>query len=466
MRSLALWMLCACLCAETGTHTFLREIKLDKNSGLTAPAVTPGTQLDDKLVETLTQTETELLKQDSYRDAKVKPERIPAGAEQVDLHLHSTPGTRYTVNEVRFTGNLGEPEADLARALRAVRSHRVWRVLWIAHPPYSDSGVADDLDRLQSFYYSRGYFDAKTSLDNAALNGNQATLTFRVDSGPKYKLETPIAETCRCVLDARRQAEREGKIDFKAQLALPSGIPQFQPGDRYRVGRIEFSGNHRFRDTDVRRALVLDEGELFDGQRLRNSLARINQLGFFETVSMDNVQISRHPELQTADVSITVKERKPGRWSISGPVGPPSFAGPLEGTISRRLPIPTWFVSATWIAFDPLAKFLPFSIGNGWVPLFSIGRPLLPGSVWTTGLTISPQLGWQGMVASYVMAHAVYGAKLALHINRIRENELAIPVEGRQGYLICGPKKSHFAWARTAAGMGLDWVGQSYLGVQ
>jgi hypothetical protein len=212
----------------------------------------------------------------------------------------------------------------------------------------------------------------------------------------------------------------------------------------------------------VRRALTLDEGELFDWGRLRRSLARVNQLGFFEPVTTENVEVSRHPEQQTADITIALKEKKRGRWSISGPVGPPSLAGPVEGTVAMRLPASTYFASATWMAFNPIAKYLPFLPQHPWIPIAALERPLIPGQAWTTGFSITPQLGWQAVLIGYGVNHALAGARMALGLNRVAAPELAVPVEGRTGFLVCREPKPRLWPVRVGTGMVLDFVGRAY----
>ena len=145
-----------CGTARAEVHRFLREIRVDRNSGLSAPPVEPGTLLTDELVRKLADTERELLKQNGYRDPQVEPEIIPIRSEQADLHLHTKPGVRTVVYDVRFTGNPVLPLADLLRALRATRVARAWKVFWIAHPPYTEEGVEEDRASLESFYYARG----------------------------------------------------------------------------------------------------------------------------------------------------------------------------------------------------------------------------------------------------------------------------------------------------------------------
>lgn len=457
-------LLLTALIASADTRQYLREIKLDKNCGFTAPPVEAGTVLDDKLVATLAETERELLRQQGYRDPTVTPEIIPVKYGTADLYLHSDPGPRTVITEFHFTGDPVLPEAQLARALQATRTHRVWHVFWLSHPPFADAAIDNDAQNLKSFYYSRGYFDADVQPDGVKYDGEKAVVTYRVSAGRRYELTTPVQEICRCLLDQRREAEKQGRLDFRAELQVaPALTTNVQTGDPVHVGRIEFNGNQHFSDASIRRAMVLDEGALFDRGKLRQSIARVNQLGFFEPVTADGVRITRHAEDGTADIHIALKEKKRGKWSISGPVGPPSFAGDLDGTVSMRLPLSNWFASASWVAFDPLAKYLPFLPTKPWIPIIALQRPLIPGQTWTSGVSFSPMLGWQGMLLSYAASHVGHEGKVLLGLNRVAAPELAVPVEGRSGSVICKPPKPVLWWMRAGAGMALDFATRSYM---
>ena len=159
---------------------------------------------------------------------------------------------------------------------------------------------------------------------------------------------------CSTLLAARREAERRGVLDFSAKL---NPQPNIDVGKPYRTGRIEFTGHHHYADSTLRRNFVLDEGDWLDRRLLLKSIARLNQTGLFERIEERDIAILRHPETSLADVTIRLKERKGRAWSISGPVGPMSFAGPLQASLSSRLP--AW---ATYAAS---------------ISLFVYGRPLL-----------------------------------------------------------------------------------------
>ena len=225
---------------------------------------------------------------------------------------------------------------------------------------------------------------------------------------------------CSTLLAARREAERRGVLDFSAKA---------QP---YRTGRIEFTGNHHYADSTLRRNFVLDEGEWLDQRLLRKSIARLNQTGLFERIQERDIAILRHPETSLADVTIRLKERKGRAWAISGPLGPMSFAGPLQASLSSRLP--AW---ATYAASVSL-----FVYGRPLL-VFALARPYSPGEGWKSGFAIAPQLGWQRSALSYAMTQAQHRLLDLLDGNRGLERPLAVTVERPSGDAImyCEPPK-------------------------
>ena len=109
-------------------------------------------------------------------------------------------------------------------------------------------------------------------------------------------------------------------------------------GRQYRVGRIDFIGNHRYSDATLRRNLLLDEGQVLDALQLRKSIDRLNRSNLFEPITEKNFAIQTNEATGIANVVVRVIERKRGAWNLSGPIGSASFAGPLQASISSRLP--------------------------------------------------------------------------------------------------------------------------------
>jgi outer membrane protein insertion porin family len=239
------------------------------------------------------------------------------------------------------------------------------------------------------------------------------------------------------------------------------------------VGRIEILGNHKYGDSTVRRALLLDEGALFDWERLRRSLARVNRLGLFEPVNEQSLQVMPNRVTHRADVTLSLKEKPLGRWYLSGPVGPVRIAGPFQAVIASRLPAwgrgvietSTYFASLSFTGFSsPLLHYLPFGPNQRFFLMAGLSRPYLPGQWWQSGFMLSPQLGWQGMLASYGASHLYQVGRTALRADAMAAPPLPVPVErisleGQKtnaGFLICEEPKSHWSRLRTASTLILE----------
>jgi hypothetical protein len=270
------------------------------------------------------------------------------------------------------------------------------------------------------------------------------------------------ANLCSCLLTARRNAERKGVLDFSASLNVRRLDPEnvaltarVEQGPPYRVGRIEFTGNHHYTDAAVRRNFRLDEGRPLDRRLLRASVARLNQTMQFEPLDDRALTIQSHPEAGIADVLVQLTERKTRAWAISGPVGPASLAGPLQASLSSRLP--PWgkglFELSTYSACISLIAFahpiIPLLAAPRLQPVLAIERPFTPGEGWKSGFLIAPQLGWQRSALMYAFTQLRHRVQPAA-----REPDLPVAVERLQGAvtMMCeAPKPRFAAWRNTAA---------------
>jgi len=82
--------------------------------------------------------------------------------------------------------------------------------------------------------------------------------------------------------------EREGRV--------ADVVVHVQEGDQFKVGRIEFQGNDRTKDKVLRRELRLYEGGLMNVTAIRNSVLKVNQLGYFKLNEEDPVEIDTDTE--------------------------------------------------------------------------------------------------------------------------------------------------------------------------
>jgi hypothetical protein len=344
-----------------------------------------------------------------------------------------------------------------------------WRLL----PAYSAEAVDGDLARLRSLYLSQGYFEAKLRLDSTEIQGRNASIVIRIESGPRYPGATRPCDLCAGLLRERREAERRGILDFSATVApRPDGrdlTTTIQRGSVYRVGRIEFSGNHHYSDATLRRNFLLEEGQLLDGRLLRKSIDRLNRSKLFEPTDAGQVAINPAGN-GVADVLVRLKELKRGSWRISGPAGPPSFAGALEASIRSRLPpwgsgvfeLATYTASVSVFAFaHPILPLLAVDPRRSLLPVLALTRPFSPGEGWESGFFIAPQLGWRAPAVAYSTTQLQQRLLPVLAGDRGLVPELPVTVEGPggEGVMFCDPPAPRFAKIREGVAIGLRVLG-------
>ncbi len=81
---------------------------------------------------------------------------------------------------------------------------------------------------------------------------------------------------------------------------------------RFTIGKIEFIGNGQTSDRVLRSALLIKEDEIFNQQRLVESIEKLNGLGLFEQIDKDkDVELRTDNESPLLKINIRVKERKP-----------------------------------------------------------------------------------------------------------------------------------------------------------
>jgi outer membrane protein assembly complex protein YaeT len=95
----------------------------------------------------------------------------------------------------------------------------------------------------------------------------------------------------------------------------------FSDAPPYLVGRIEFTGLHRFSDRYVRRRIGLREGHPFDERALEAGLARLAKTGYFHQIKKEDVRVRTDDITRMANVTIRVSEAGQQRTTFSGGLG-------------------------------------------------------------------------------------------------------------------------------------------------
>jgi hypothetical protein len=256
---------------------------------------------------------------------------------------------------------------------------------------------------------------------------------------------------CACLLDLRRSAEAQGRLDFTAEVdSAGTGGPvdltaRIWMGSAHAVGRINFAGHTGINDSTLRRALTIYERDLLDVGQLRRSLARINDIGVFEPLTLADVSIARRDDGVTADLTIPLRERKRRWWSVSGPMVP--GISTLQASLSSRLP--PWGRGV----FEATTYFVSLNVAGFAKPFLALQRPVIPGQELLSGFAVSPALSPRAMLMHYGRTHLAH--RIGTIFDSHGNDPLTVPVTsaGPQEAkpFICVPPKPRLWWLRRGA---------------
>jgi len=168
-------------------------------------------------------------------------------------------GKKYLVGTVTVQGNKDVFEKEISMKLKECIPGKV----------FSDEALKEDVISIQSLYFDRGYISCQVQ-ETTSVN----SYTGRVDV--TYNII-------------------ENEVAY--------------------VDRIKIRGNVKTRDLVIRRELRIHPGDKFDGDKLKRSKERLQNLGFFDEISYDTQET---PVSNKKDLVVDVKETKTGAFSFGG----------------------------------------------------------------------------------------------------------------------------------------------------
>ena len=218
-------------------------------------------------------------------------------------------GPRVRIDSVQFRGN----NSIRTRSLKnAVKSSEKKYLFWPRY--YTKEVLEADLVKLQRIYQKKGFLDADiTARRQFNEDSSEIRITFAIVEGAVYTVEnifltgneyfdvTKLAEMlrlqagqvyneARCKSDVKRllklyrevgfidtRVEQKRKFVSKDKVDVEFAITQ---GERFRIGRINITGNEQTHDKVIRR--VLDEYDFLPGQWYNADMARGDGRGELE----------------------------------------------------------------------------------------------------------------------------------------------------------------------------------------
>ena len=297
--------------------------------------------------------------------ATVEPKVIQLEQNRVDLAFEINEGPLTSIRAINFIGNREFSDSTLRDEVTTVEAS-FWNFFTTADT-YDPDRLTFDRELLRRFYLNEGYADFRVVSVVAELTPDQQDfiVTFTVEEGPRYKfgkigLETGLRNLDPEVLRGEVTTEEgdwydAGEVDKTIEVLTDAVgdlgyafvdirprvqrdrenltidiVYDIQEGPKVYVERIDIEGNTRTLDRVIRREFRLVEGDAFNTSKLRRSRQRVQNLGFFKTVTVENEPGSA-PDRTV--VKVEVEEQSTG--DVTFGAGFSSSDGPI-GNIGIR----------------------------------------------------------------------------------------------------------------------------------
>jgi len=271
--------------------------------------------------------------------AQVTPQVRELDQNRVDLIFEVDEGPVTGVRDINFIGN----EVFSDRRLRdsIVTAESSWWNLFQSNDNYDPDRLEYDREQLRQYYNNRGYADFRVVSAVAELTPDQRDffITFTLDEGIRYEFgEISVrTELNRLPEDLLRSAIPirsgevfrgeliENTIDAMTYIAGTVGyanvnitpvverdrenrkvniVFEVNEGPRVFIERIDVVGNTSTVDRVIRREMRVNEGDAFNRVLLDRSRQRIQSLGFFGEVTVEDTEGSQ-PDRAVVTVAVT-----------------------------------------------------------------------------------------------------------------------------------------------------------------
>jgi beta-lactamase regulating signal transducer with metallopeptidase domain len=99
------------------------------------------------------------------------------------------------------------------------------------------------------------------------------------------------------------------RVAFDEQRKLANLVIDIEEDRQFLVKRINVTGNMKTADEVIRREILIKEGQVFNSEAWDRSLARLNQLGYFDEINSEDAEIKPSATERTLDINLKLREK-------------------------------------------------------------------------------------------------------------------------------------------------------------
>ncbi|MCW9040298.1 MAG: outer membrane protein assembly factor BamA, partial [Rhodospirillales bacterium] len=332
----------------------INRIAFEGNRKLNDEALEAEVSLRPRVIYTRTKVQTDvdrlltIYRRSGRFAATVTPKVIRLPQNRVDLVFEINEGDVTEIKSIKFLGNEEFGDGKLKDVVRTRETR--WYRFFSVDDNYDPDRVTFDRELLRRFYLKEGFADFRVKTASAELSPNRDGffLTYVLDEGIRYEfgkvdlfvgLKGLDAEQVRSAVEIETGDWYDADAIDKDVISLTNavgdlGFPfievrprvkrnreektidivyEINEGPRIFVERIDIKGNFRTQDSVIRREFRLVEGDAFNSAKFKRSNRRIQNLDFFDKVSIEQVPGSS-PDKTVIDV--VVEEKSTGTLSL------------------------------------------------------------------------------------------------------------------------------------------------------
>ncbi|MEO8069916.1 MAG: outer membrane protein assembly factor BamA [Acidobacteriota bacterium] len=320
----------------------------------------------------------ELYAEKGYNNAVINTEatEMPGGPKLMHLTFRIDQGPEVEIREIAFDGNEAFDDDKLRDQMKDTKQ-KSWSSALSGDGKYQESKFQDDAERVGEYYRQHGYAQIQigspqTEVIETSQDGKKQFIRLRipVEEGIKYRVGKfeltgvttlkpegvralyKIAEGDVYNIEKIRKGFEKTKevygtygfwqLGWEPELS-PEGIdpatgkpigPDAPPpimdvnikineGKQFFINRITFAGNTTTHDAVIRRELRVSEGGVFNSEALKESVRRLNQLGYFKALEgkEGEMDVTSTPDAENkVDVRIKVEEQNRNTLSFGAGV--------------------------------------------------------------------------------------------------------------------------------------------------
>jgi outer membrane protein insertion porin family len=296
---------------------------------------------------------------EGYAAASIDPQIVDAGPGSKRVVFNIDEGVKIKIGAIKFEGNEVFSDHQLRGSLKKLKQKSFFhlfgkKLIW------SKESWGEDSENLKKYYMNHGYKDilvGEPKVDLTARHPDAPTqkkkdfrmvVTIPVQEGRQFRLggleikgstvfdpaalrrfyDVKIGKTYHYnQIDQGNEAVRnlyqgrgyiyaytnQATVNNPSAPDLTNVVITVYEGDRYRLGRMEFTGNTKTQEKVLRREFRLFEGDWMDMGAFKKSVFKMNQLGYFKLTD-DPLDFKFDEEKKL--VNVTVKGQETGRTDI------------------------------------------------------------------------------------------------------------------------------------------------------